>query len=305
MFFKKKKALLSVLCSLAINTSFQSSAYFYDDNVETSTKQKSGMSNGLNSYIHSVQIDMLNAGKDLVEEHEADSKQFIEDYNAYTDNIVEKTSKPISLSGDSDCLANLRIIDLDIIPVDPMDLLKPLKLKLKDLIENSPCEMVTDAMNEQIDKIDFSADSPFRSIGVRSNFEDKQANDEIERLAKLQRKARIRNMVFDMGSDFKLKLTERRNVVFNEDGAVITSDDEYEVKKTTSIPKAESLLNSEDLLNIEEVFGSFLNSDDGNNQLESNSPGGNGNANSQSSLDDDRNAADEAARAAAKNRGDY
>lgn len=302
MFFNQKKALLGVLCSLAINVSFQSSAFFYNENSETNKEQGDRLVNGLNTYIKNVQVELLNSGKNLIEEHEDDTKQFIEDYNAYTYKIVEMTSKPISLSGDSDCLANLRLIDIDIIPVDPMDLLKPLKLKLKDLITKSPCEMVTDAMNDQIDRIDFGVDSPFGSIGVKPNLDDKKADEERNRLEKLKRKARVKNIVFDMGSDFKLKVTERRNVVFNEDGTVISSDDEYKVKTTTAIPKAETLINSEDLLNIDEVFGSFFNSDDDTGELESNSPSGN--SNSQSSLSDDRKAADDAARAAAKSRGD-
>jgi hypothetical protein len=249
--------------------SFNVSAY----DEETITEKTDRLANGLNAYIKETQQELSTAGIDLIKEHQDESKEFVNKYNTYTASLVERTSKPISLSGDSDCLANLRLIDLDIIPVDPMDLLKPLKLKLKDLIEKSPCEMLTDELNDQIDDIDFAADSPFGTIGVRGNPEQKKADEELRRQKTLERKARVKNLVFDMGSDFKLKVTERRNVIFTENGAVIDTDEEYKVKTTKSIPKTQDLINQEGLLNVFEVFGELLDSD--NNESDKNNDGDN------------------------------
>jgi hypothetical protein len=292
----RKKLVVSVLFALSVNTSFQAVA-FYEVSIE-------GVVNGLSSYIKTTQNELLNAGTDLIAEHAEDSKQFIEDYNAYTENILVKTSKPISLSGDSDCLANLRSIDIDIIPVDPMDLLKPLKMKLKDLILKSPCEMVTGGINDQIDKIDFAADSPFGSIGARPNLADKQADEEIKRLEKLQRKARVKNMIYDLGSDFQLKVTERRNIVFDADGSIVVPDEDYKVTTSSAPLKTEQLLNKEGLLNMKEVFGEFFSSDEGGNN--SNVEPGNSvqSGIDQSTLDAERKAADEAARKLARSRGE-
>ena len=207
---------------------------------------------------------MLTKGADLIKEHQDETKEFIDNYNEYTASIVEKTSKPISLSGDSDCLANLRLIDLDIIPVDPMDLLKPLKIQIKDLIQNTPCEMITNRLNEEIDQIDFAADTPFGSIGISPNEEDRKADEERKKREKLERKARIRNIVFDMGEDFKLKVTERREVVYDEDGEVVEVNDSPKVKVLRSIPKTSESINKEGLLNLEEIFGAAFGSrDDG------------------------------------------
>jgi hypothetical protein len=290
--FIKSKAIKIITLSIFACVNFHSYA-----NDEESVKDKTDrLANGLNNYISSTQADLLNAGKELIEEHEDDTRQFIEDYNAYTDNIVEKTSKPISLSGDSDCLANLRLIDIDIIPVDPMDLLRPLKIQLKDLILSSPCEMITNELNDELDNIDFAADSPFGSIGITPNAEDKAADEERKRQAKLQRKARAKEMIFDMGSDFKLKVTERREIVYDEDGSIVHPDDEYEVKTRLSPVKTEQLLNTESLLNMKEVFGAFFPSaDDESNE---------GTDGQQSDADTERQAADDAARAAARENGD-
>lgn len=299
--FIKNKVVAGVLFALSLQSSFSVNAFEEDD--ETIKEQTDRLANGLNTYIRSVQEELLNSGKKLIEEHEDDTKTFIDDYNDYTDNIVEKTSKPISLSGDSDCLANLRLIDIDIIPVDPMDLLKPLKLKIKDLITKSPCEMITDTINDELDRIDFAADSPFGSIGIKPNLEDQQADAEKKRLEKLQRKARVKTMIFDMGSDFKLKVEERREVVFDEDGSVVTPSDDYEVKTVVSPLKTENLLNTEGLLNMQEVFGAFFPAGDQPEPL----PSGANNINSgsnQSSLESERQLADDAARAASRIEGD-
>ena len=271
---------------------------------ETFTETTDRLTNGLNDYIRTKQNEMLTKGTELVEEHQEKTKQFIDDYNAYAANIVEKTSKPIKLSGDSDCLANLRLIDLDLIPVDPMDLLRPLKIQIKDLIMSSPCEMITNRLNEEIDQIDFSADSPFGSISISPNEEDKKADEERKRREKLERKARIRNVVFDMGEDFKLKVTERREVVYDEDGSVINVDENPKIKTIRSKPKTEEIINEEGLFDINDVFGAFMGAKD-DDSLDPAPPNDNATADSKSDRDAERDAADEAARARAKQEGDF
>ncbi|MFT5851555.1 MAG: hypothetical protein ACI87J_001528 [Colwellia sp.] len=263
--FIKRILFIGLLGAFVLPTSFQVQSA--DDDKVNPTLKIDKLANGLDSYLMDQQAELLSAGSDLLSEHQDETKKFIDTYNKYTAELTKKTSKPISLSGDNDCLANLRLIDLDLIPVDPMDLLKPLKIMIKDFINQSPCDMLTDKINDQIDKIDFSLDSPFGSVGIKANPEDKKADDEMKRQKKLARKARARTLLFDMGKDFKLKVRERRDVVFNDDGSIVEVTD-YELKRTESTPVTEDLVNKEGLLNVFEVFGKFMSSDGSIKSLE-------------------------------------
>lgn len=219
------------------------------------------LANGLSSYIRGAQEELGDAGPALVKEQQEHSIAFIDDYNAYRAYINEKTSRPIGLSSDNDCLANLRLIDLDIIPVDPMDILKPLKIKIKDLLEQSPCEMITGTINDELDKIDYSTDSPFGTVASQAQSDAKRESDAIKKEQKIARKEEVKGLVSDMGSDFKSNVNERRSVVFEDDGSVVQTSD-YEVKSTTSNPKTEGLVNKEGLLNVWEVFGKYTTSNE-------------------------------------------
>lgn len=262
--FIKKELFKGLLFAFVLPSCLQVQA-FLDQSVKV---KQDNLANGLSSYIHDVQVELGQAGPDLLEEHQGESKTFIDDYNAFTSTLSEKTSQPIGLSGDNDCLANLRQIDLDIIPVDPMDILKPIKMQIKDYIEQSPCEMITGTINDEIDKIDYFADSPFGSVVSDSKVAEKKAADAAEKKNKIERKEQVKLLVSDMGSDFKTKVDERRSVVFDDDGTVIKTDD-FDVKSTTSNPKTEELVNKEGLLNVWEVFGDYMSSDDSVKPFES------------------------------------
>lgn len=221
--------------------------------------QSSSGSDGVMAYILSIQEDLEGAGEEAIAEQAENAKVFIEKYNDYTATLTELTSESVSLSGDNDCLANLRSIDLDIIPIDPMDILKPIKDQINDYIESSPCDMVTDEVNNRMEGFDFAADSPFGSVGVDSEESQAEAEKEIEEA--LARKEAVKDLVSGMGSDFSEKIEEIRSIEFTEDGSVDKSE-EGEVIEGGTIKTVEDMVNSEDLLNISEVFGEYNTSDD-------------------------------------------